>query len=113
MNRPEYQWYKAHRICPQCGRRDADQGFVWCGVCREKYRARYRWSERKNYVENKNYYIDRQRKVRAARLAAGLCTQCGKRPPREGLQSCQKCADARKLRAMRQKYREIVEAEKD
>lgn len=112
MNKPAYQWYKAHGICPHCGRRDADQGYVWCGVCREKNRAQHYCNMRRNYVENKNHHCDIQRKVRAARFAAGLCTQCGKRPPREGLQSCQKCADARKLRDMRQKYREMVAAEK-
>ena len=112
MDKSAYDWYKAHGICPKCGRREADQGFVWCVVCRAKYRALYNWKSRRSYIENPEMYRDFARRRRARYSAAGLCTQCGKRPPREGLQSCQECADQRKLRRMRQAYRQMLETEK-
>lgn len=47
-----------------------------------------------------------QRKLRADRLAKGLCAVCGKRPFRDGITKCERCADyaaeqQRQLRATR------------
>lgn len=40
----------------------------------------------------KEYLRVYQAKIRAERKAAGLCSRCGKTPPREGFQACGPCA---------------------
>lgn len=46
---------------------------------------------------------DRQRLIRAGRRAKGLCTHCGKRPARPGLNSCAPCAQAVRRRPTRER----------
>ena len=41
-----------------------------------------------------NMRTERQREQRQARINAGLCYRCGKRPPMEPATRCQRCADA-------------------
>ena len=44
---------------------------------------------------------------RAARIAAGLCTRCGKCPPADGRRECEPCAEKR-LKRERERYAERI-----
>ena len=72
------QWYIEHGICVACGQRDAFMGRQKCPECLEKannsnalYRDRYKEQER-------TVYGPRRKAKRQARIAAGLCPNCGK-----------------------------------
>ena len=46
----------------------------------------------------------KRKNLRAERLAAGLCSECGDRPHRKGKTQCQECSDERKKRQCRQDW---------
>jgi NMD protein affecting ribosome stability and mRNA decay len=59
-------------------------------------------------ITDSSYYTSRQNS-RTARLAAGLCSKCGKAPHRQELNTCQTCAE--KERNQRRVLREKRERE--
>src|SRR5690242_646420 len=59
-------------LCLKCKKEKARTGKTACESC-----ARYA--------------IEAQKKLRANRIAAGICERCGKRPPRPDALRCQKC----------------------
>ena len=61
----------ASGLCPRCGSRP-EPGFKTCARCRASWRAR--WAA-----------------LHAARIAAGVCTECNKRSPSSGYNTCDKC----------------------
>lgn len=74
-NMTRKQWYLSHGICVACGQRDAFEGRQKCPECLEKAannNAKYRSLDRE-----RSYYPRRKAK-RDARIAAGLCPNCGK-----------------------------------
>ena len=104
----------AERICTRCGKAPAAEGRASCEPCLEKRRA----TDRAKYAAGKAAGLlygganpDAKRKnARAkskrrqkARIEAGLCIRCGKRPPAEGGTTCQPCRDKRQA-AERRKY---------
>lgn len=103
-----YQWYKEHRICPQCGSNKAAPHRVRCWECLHKNAESTRKQrEKKNNAERQqnrnrhNVYLSNLRKERKQK---GLCIWCGK--PRTPTSTCfcldckiknQRKNDARKI----------------
>lgn len=87
MNRvPLRQWYIEHKICVSCGQRDAFNGRQKCPECLEKAtlsNIKYR------SLERERGYYPRRKEKREARIAEGLCPNCGK-PAVKG-QLCFEC----------------------
>lgn len=79
LSKEDYEWYKAHGICPVCRQRDAAPNRVECDVCAEKhitYRNNLPPDVKAARLERKREYYG---KLRAQRKAAGLCTRCGRK----------------------------------
>lgn len=91
-----YYLYVSHGICPKCGKRDAMPNRICCFEClytmnERSVKAYHEMSdeERQSYlqkcrVRNKKRYQERK--------AAGICVQCGKRPPESGKVRCTECS---------------------
>lgn len=93
-----YHWLKEHRICVQCGAKDAKPNNVKCWECIEK-EWNYNYSDDKklknnNHVKNRYYRLKEQ----------GLCTKCGKRDSK-GKTLCVFCMAKTKKR-VQERYRE-------
>ena len=93
-----YRERKAAGICVTCGKRMAEPGRVKCAECtaerRQWYATRRELYPEKVKAENERYREShlRNKKARnAKRIAAGICTQCGKRPAAEGRTLCEVC----------------------
>ena len=101
-------------LCTRCGKQPAAEGRASCEPCLEKRRK----ADREKYAAGKAAGLlygganpDAKRKnARAkskrrqkARIEAGLCIRCGKRPPAEGGTTCRPCRDKRQA-AERRKY---------
>lgn len=83
---PLRQWYIEHGICVACGQQDAFPGRQKCPKCLEKAtlsNIKYR------SLERERTYYPRRKEKRMARIADGLCPQCG-RPAKVG-QLCLEC----------------------
>ena len=74
-------WYKEHGICPDCGLREPVPGRVTCEVCLKKYQKKQQAHPERNA---------QKKAMREARIAAGLCLQCG-RPAIPGQRMCERC----------------------
>lgn len=98
------EWYRSHGICNRCGQMWADAGYRTCKACRRKNKR----SRDKN-DPGRERWKEARRKLRAERIAQGLCTQCGA-PAVEGLKYCQRCLEAR--RDSSRKYRILRRIEK-
>ena len=100
-------------LCTGCGKSQAEPERRLCGECGEHRRA----AERERYAEarargelygGKPVGVKRKaagaasRKRREARIAAGVCTRCGRHPPIEGGTECQSCRDIRRARERKQ-----------
>lgn len=101
-----YEYRKALHRCTVCGTRDAytEMGRARCGSCAEKHLE----AQKKHEKVESEEVIDRRNKRRrqkyAERIAAGVCTICGKRPQWNGRTVCEIC-NARRNR-IAQKHRE-------
>ena len=73
--------YRSEGLCGECGGTCAP-GKLTCGPCRSKA-------------------VTANASVRARRLAEGLCSRCGKGPPKEGRKACQTCIDKESARTLR------------
>ena len=104
----------ADGLCTACGTAPAAPDRVRCEPCLEKRRA----SDRAKYAAGKAAGLKyggadpdakkragraRSKRRQKARIEAGLCIRCGKRPPAEGGTTCRPCRDRRQA-AERQKY---------
>ena len=98
---------RAAGLCPECGKAPPEPGRTVCGPCGEERRM----AERARYAKGKaagklygGHNVETKRRLgreksarrRAARLAAGLCTSCGKRPSAEDGTQCEPCREARR-----------------
>lgn len=90
-----YEWYKAHGICPRCGSERASRGHTLCLNCLDsqsvstgQYRAKMT-EERKAEEREKNRLRCRDRYQRAKEK--GICLRCFKNEPRPGRAICQSC----------------------
>ena len=104
----------AEATCTRCGKRLAAEGRSSCDPCLEKRRA----ADRAKYAAGKAAGLKyggadpdakkragraRSKRRQKARIEAGLCIRCGKRPPAEGGTTCRPCRDKRQA-AERRKY---------
>ena len=94
-------------LCPECGKAPPEPESTVCAPCGERRRAIARARYARGKAEGKLYggrkvetrrRIGRERSAKrlAARLAAGLCTSCGKRPSADGGTRCEPCREARR-----------------
>ena len=94
-------------LCPECGKAPPAPGRAVCEPCGEEQRAAARARYAKGKAEGKLYggrKVETRRRMgreksarrRAARLAAGLCTGCGKRPAAGDGTTCEPCREARR-----------------
>lgn len=86
-NKRRRAWYKSRFICVQCGAADAEPARTLCKECAQKQK---RNTEKSDPGRRRDYANTVKRK--ADRYAAGLCTNCGKRPHRDGFKTCEYCA---------------------
>ena len=115
-NRRERAERAARGSCTRCGKHPAVPGRKSCEPCLEKHRA----ADRAKYAAGKAAGLkyggaDPEAKRRAgrakgrrrqkARLEAGTCIRCGKRPPVEEGTTCRPCRD-RRQEAEKRKYAE-------
>ena len=98
---------RAAGLCPECGKAPPAPGRTVCEPCGEERRATARARYAKGKAAGKLYggrKVSTRRRIgreksarrRAARLAAGLCTSCGKRPSAEDGTQCEPCREARR-----------------
>ena len=98
---------RAAGLCPECGKAPPAPGRTVCEPCGEAQRADARARYAKGKAAGKRYggrSVETRRRIgreksarrRAARLAAGLCTRCGKRPSAEDGTQCAPCREARR-----------------
>ena len=107
---------RARGLCPKCGKEPPAPGRTICATCGEQRRAnaRARYAEAKaagklyggrNPESRRRLAREKSHRRMHARLDAGLCTYCGRRPPVEGGATCEPCREARQT-AERQIYAE-------
>ena len=98
---------RARGLCPKCGKNPPAAGRKTCVPCSERERAgeRARYARAKaegipyggrNLESRRRMARERNRKRRSERREAGLCTQCGDRPPVGGGTVCEPCAETRR-----------------
>lgn len=112
--REEREWYISHGVCVRCHCDDARPGKTMCLLCAdivsEDSSKRYNalTTEQKKEVNKKKTAGNRKR--REERERQGLCTKCGKQPPRENRKTCIECrlADNRRSKQYRKKKSEEV-----
>lgn len=90
---PRKQWYIDHGICPLCGHEDAEPGKQLCFECGERNRQICAERYRRDPKANIRAVTEARKRRREARYAAGLCTECGKRPHLEGVKMCGICRE--------------------
>lgn len=86
-----YNWYRAHHVCVRCRNASATDGFVTCQTCREVIRQNYRAWYAGLTPKQKAERSAKQKAVRAAWRAAGLCTRCGREREDPNLLTCEHC----------------------
>ena len=104
----------ASGVCTRCGRFPPEPGLKVCGGCGEKRRAADR-ARRARARARGAAYAGRDpvkcrranragdRRRRRARRKAGLCSDCGLRPPADGRSVCEPCREAQRA-AERARY---------
>ena len=102
MTHEEYEWYKSRHICVNCKAADAVRGQTRCPDCQElqKLQSKVYYDTHKEKMNQ--YSHEYYKRTYQERLDAGLCTCCGKRPPKTGCKRCETCL-ARKRRTRRQR----------
>ena len=108
----------ARALCTKCGVNSPEDGRRWCEPCmverREDERVRYEKAAASGLTYGGRDPEKKRRNARAAskkrredRLAAGICTRCGRNPAVEGGTTCEPCKVWR-----RQAEREVYSARK-
>ena len=97
----------ARALCTKCGINPPEDGRRWCELClverREDDRARYEKAAASGLIYGGRDPEKKRRNARAAgkkrredRLAAGICTRCGRNPAVEGGTTCGPCRVSRR-----------------
>jgi len=84
--RDRYHWYKEHGICTYCTTRWCAPGKTYCESCTKAIKA---MAEKRDPGREQRRAYNRQRYEKL--IAAGLCVECGKKPPLEGRTRCKSC----------------------
>lgn len=77
--------------CPRCKKRPPETERIYCRPCLNECNE----LNKTNYRKDPSKQQAAAAKWRADKLAAGLCTQCGEKPPREGREHCLDCAETK------------------
>lgn len=95
----------AQNRCKRCGKQDAYTiiGKKHCYECTQKI-SEY---QKKYEKENKEKIAERKKKRHQELIDKGVCTQCGKRPAREGKTQCEICALKKKTRDYKKTHSEF------
>ena len=87
-NAERYKLYTKNGICPDCGKKPAENGSVLCADCRDR--------KRKSYFENSWKYnkrhLKKEKSKRRKLIKKGLCPKCG-RPTGTERVYCDKCLE--------------------
>lgn len=94
------EWYKAHGICCQCGAAQAEIERTLCAAC-----AKRQYDRQNKHDPGRRNSIEQNRQKRARFYAAGLCTNCGKRPHGPNRKTCDYCAKKQRDRDMDRRVR--------
>ncbi len=103
----------AEGVCTRCGKLPAAEGRSSCEPCLEKRRAADRAKYAASKAAGKPYGgadpaakrksgRAKSRRRRKARIEAGLCIRCGRRPPAGGGTTCASCREKRQAADRRQ-----------
>lgn len=89
-SREMYYWRKAHGICTNCGKEDAEPHKVLCAECAEKkqHTAKRYWDDLPEEAREKA--IQRVSTRRRSLKAQGLCVGCGRKAAK-GKAHCIEC----------------------
>ena len=102
----------AQGLCPKCGKQPPAPELSVCEPCAERSnvasrardaRLRAAGTPRRDPERARVYEQERRRRHDAERRAAGLCPECGTRPPAADASVCEPCADRRRA-AERARY---------
>jgi hypothetical protein len=77
ISKKRMQSRKAAGLCPSCGKRKPEEGFITCDECRKRQRSRRKKSTEWSVKESWAWY--------------GICMQCGSDDMMEGTKLCKKC----------------------
>lgn len=77
-------------LCVTCAWREVVPGRRLCQFCYDRWKKSAEKSD-PGGVKHKEL----KKKQRAERIAAGICTECGKRPASEGMRMCERCREMR------------------
>lgn len=96
-DKERYKWLKEHHICVRCKKEKAEEGKLFCLICKidkreqEKNRVIIEDQKQKNRVHKKRRYD--------ILVAFGICPTCGVRIHKNGSIFCSKCGIKRNLQA--------------
>ena len=94
-------------LCAKCGRTEPLPERRLCAPCNDKRNAASRARDarlraagkpRRDPEQSKQYERERSRRLHAERVAAGICTKCGRAPARPGRTTCEPCAERHRAR---------------
>lgn len=96
-DKEKYIWLKEHHICVWCKKEKAEDGKLYCLVCKMDRREQSKKQKlNKEQKEKKRVYaINRYNKLKNE----GICVACGKRKNKENSIFCSICALKRNRRA--------------
>lgn len=100
------QFYISHHVCPYCRKNNLFGEEKACPECRAidaEYHAR-RYENPEQRMQMIQSSIDTKKKRKQLRREQGLCIECGKRKPREGIATCAICRE-RANKKKRDKYK--------
>lgn len=87
-----YEYYKKHHICVNCGQEDAERNSTLCFRCRIKNRERAidYYKRHKEDIKEKKRIKNKERYNYLKEN--GICTSCGKRKTKNNKICCEHCA---------------------
>lgn len=99
-NKNDYWWYKEHGICTRCHEEPVKYGHSMCWRCLANRRDydKIRYHEQGRSDKWKNQVRESAKARKASRESAGLCVQCGKSAPMDGIKTCETCTERNRQR---------------
>ena len=106
MTHEDKVFYTSLGICPHCGKNTIIGEEKYCTECKAKNAEQ----KMKKYESDSEYrekfiqtVVDGKRERKQRRREQGLCIECGKRPPKKGIATCEYCR-AKANQKKREKY---------
>ena len=91
----EREYYISKRVCPDCRKNSLFGEEKRCPECRAKDAERHakKYDDPINRQKIIKIQTDSRRERKKRRREQGLCVECGKRKPREGIERCAICRE--------------------